>query len=58
LQAASKAEHVRAPILDGVVIQVSRGEFIIELIHPPPPEMERIKWNMYNAGSIGGYFSV
>ncbi|KAG7440660.1 RNA-directed RNA polymerase [Guyanagaster necrorhizus] len=54
-QAASEAEKtamVEVPVLDGVVVQSMKGEMKIELQHPPPPEMERMDWNMYNAGSI------
>ena len=55
LQAASKTEKewVEAPILDGVVIVAMKGELTIELMHTPPPEMSRMDWKMYNAGSIG-----
>ncbi|KAK0493854.1 RNA-directed RNA polymerase [Armillaria luteobubalina] len=55
LQAASEVEKtatVEVPVLDGVVVQSLKGEMTIELQHPPPPEMERMDWNMYNAGSI------
>jgi len=54
LQAASKAENrwVESPIMDGVVVQSLKGEMKIELMHPPPPEMGAMDWNMYNAGSI------
>jgi len=55
LQAASKAENrwIEAPILDGIVVQASKGEMTIEVFYPPPPEMQHMKWNMYNAGSTG-----
>ena len=55
LQAASRTEKewVEAPILDGVIVQAMKGEMIIDLLHPPPPEMSRMDWKMYNAGSIG-----
>ncbi|KAK0492479.1 AAA domain-containing protein [Armillaria luteobubalina] len=55
LQAASEAEKmatVEVPVLDGIVVQSLKGEMMIELQHPPPPEMERTAWNMYKAGSI------
>jgi hypothetical protein len=47
LQAASKTdkEWVEAPILD--------RELEIELNHTAPPEMARMDWKMFNAGSIG-----
>jgi regulator of nonsense transcripts 1 len=32
-----------------------KGELKIELMHPPPPEMEAMDWNLYNAGIIGEY---
>ncbi|TFK70694.1 RNA-directed RNA polymerase [Pluteus cervinus] len=53
LQAASKAENrwIDIPVMDGVVIQASKGEMKIELFQPPPPEMEDMEWNLYNAGS-------
>jgi hypothetical protein len=55
LQAASTTENewTEAPILDGIVIQAMKGEMKIELLHIPPPEMSRMDWKMYNAGSIG-----
>lgn len=54
LQATSKATNrwIEAPILDGVVVLALKGELKIDLLHPPPPEMEEMDWNMYNAGSI------
>ncbi|KAJ6509835.1 RNA-directed RNA polymerase [Mycena vulgaris] len=53
LQAASKPDNrwVEAIVLDGVVVQAFKGELKIELMHPPPPEMEVMDWNLYNAGS-------
>jgi regulator of nonsense transcripts 1 len=55
LQAASKAENrwINAPIMDGVVVQSLKGELKINLLHPAPPEMEVMDWNLYDAGSIG-----
>jgi hypothetical protein len=55
LQAASKAENrwIDAPIMDGVVVQAMKGELKINLLHPAPPEMEVMDWNLYDAGSIG-----
>jgi len=57
LKAASHAENkwLGTLVLDGVVYQANVGEYKIELFHPPPPEMEKIDWNMYNAGSVGEY---
>uniref|UniRef100_A0A0W0GCD2 Putative RNA-directed RNA polymerase n=1 Tax=Moniliophthora roreri TaxID=221103 RepID=A0A0W0GCD2_MONRR len=53
LQAASKPDNRWVPsiVLDGIVIQSMKGELKIELLHPPPPEMEVMDWNMYHAGS-------
>ncbi|KAJ7446567.1 RNA-directed RNA polymerase [Mycena latifolia] len=53
LQAASKPDNrwIESIVLDGVVVQSMKGELTIELMHPPPPEMEVIDWNLYNAGS-------
>ncbi|KAG7097929.1 hypothetical protein E1B28_005240 [Marasmius oreades] len=44
LQAASKPENrwVPAIVLDGVVVMAQRGEMKIELIHPPPPEIDAL----------------
>ena len=55
LKAASHAENrwLGTLVLDGVVYQANIGEYKIELFHPPPPEAEKIDWNMYNAGSVG-----
>lgn len=57
LQATSKATNrwIEAPILDGVVVLALKGQLKIELLHPPPPELEEMDWNMYNAGSIGEF---
>ncbi|KDR76562.1 hypothetical protein GALMADRAFT_450547 [Galerina marginata CBS 339.88] len=53
LQAASKAENrwMDAPIMDGVVVQATKGLLKINLFHPAPPEMEVMDWNLYDAGS-------
>ncbi|KAJ6607939.1 RNA-directed RNA polymerase [Mycena sp. CBHHK59/15] len=53
LQAASKPDNhwIESIVLDGVVVQSMKGELKIELMHPPPPEMEEMDWNLYNAGS-------
>ena len=55
LQAAVEPERgwVECPVIDGIVVQASKGELKIELQHPPPPEMVRIQWKMYTAGSVG-----
>jgi regulator of nonsense transcripts 1 len=60
LQATSKATNrwIEAPIVDGVVVLALKGELKIDLFHPPPPEMEEMDWNMYNAGSIGKFIGV
>ncbi|KAJ3514007.1 hypothetical protein NLJ89_g2629 [Agrocybe chaxingu] len=54
LQAASRAENrwINAPIMDGLVVQAMKGELKINLLHPAPPEMEIMDWNLYDAGSI------
>jgi hypothetical protein len=55
LQATSKAENrwIDAPVLDGLVVQAMKGELKIKLLHPAPPETERMDWVVFNAGSIG-----
>jgi hypothetical protein len=57
LQASSKPDNrwIESIVLDGVVVQSMKGELKIELMHPPPPEMEIMDWNLYNAGSTGAY---
>ncbi|KAF5380175.1 hypothetical protein D9615_006214 [Tricholomella constricta] len=54
LQASSKATNrlTEALVLDGLVVVASKGELKILLFHPPPPEMEHMNWNMYDAGII------
>ncbi|KXN84461.1 putative RNA-dependent RNA polymerase 1 [Leucoagaricus sp. SymC.cos] len=54
LEASSKPENrwISIPVLDGLVIHAGKGELKIELLHPPPPEMENMDWNLYTAGSI------
>ncbi|KAK2464629.1 hypothetical protein APHAL10511_003322 [Amanita phalloides] len=60
LKAASHAENrwLGTLVLDGVVYQANIGEYRIELFHHPPPETEKIDWNMYNAGSIANSRSM
>lgn len=60
LEASSKPENrwISIPVLDGLVIQASKGELKIQLLHPPPPEMEDMDWNLYTAGSIGNVFHL
>jgi len=55
LEASSKPENrwISIPILDGLVIQAGKGELRVQLLHPPPPEVESMNWNLYTAGSIG-----
>ncbi|KAJ6529218.1 RNA dependent RNA polymerase-domain-containing protein, partial [Mycena capillaripes] len=55
LQASSKPDNrwIESIVLDGVVVQAMKGELKIELMHPPPPEMADMDWNLYNAGSTG-----
>ena len=57
LQAATEPEKgwVECPVIDGIVVQASKGELKLELQHPPPPEMTRMQWKMYMAGSVGRY---
>ena len=57
LQAASEPErgHNDIPILDGIVVGAAKGEYKIDLQYPPPPELSKIKWRMYTAGSVGTY---
>jgi regulator of nonsense transcripts 1 len=54
LQTASRPDnqHVGAYVLDGLVMQATKGEMKIELLYPPPPEMSMVNWKMYNAGSV------
>jgi len=55
LEASSKPENrwISIPILDGLVIQAGKGELRVQLLYPPPPEVESMNWNLYTAGSIG-----
>lgn len=54
LQAAAGPERgwTEHPVIDGIVVQASKGELKIELQHPPPPEVLKIKWEMFTAGSV------
>ncbi|KAJ7598370.1 RNA-directed RNA polymerase [Mycena floridula] len=52
LQSASQEETLgEAVVLDGFVVQASKGEVTIDLVCPAPPELERMDWNLYDAGS-------
>jgi hypothetical protein len=57
LQAAAEPEKgwTECPVIDGIVVRALKGELKIELQQPPPPEMVRIQWKMYMAGSVGGW---
>ena len=58
LAPASKPERETAnawlqrEVLDGIVKQARKGEVEIQLYQHPPPEFEKMEWNMYDAGSI------
>jgi regulator of nonsense transcripts 1 len=60
LQVATQPDkgQVDCPVIDGIVIQASKGELKIELQYPPPPEMVKMQWKMYPAGSVGGSLSI
>lgn len=55
LKATSHAENsfLNTPVLDGLVVVASRGEYRIKLMQPAPPELEKMDWLIYSAGSIG-----
>ena len=55
IQAASKPENrwINPIVMDGLVVVASKGELRVHLMHPAPPEMEEMDWNIYDAGSIG-----
>lgn len=50
---SSPADHsTLAPaVLDAVVLKASRGELMLDLQQPLPPEYPRVNWRLYNAGS-------
>ncbi|KAG2003690.1 RNA helicase [Coprinopsis cinerea AmutBmut pab1-1] len=54
LKAVSKAENkwLTIPVLDGLVVQMTRGELGVKLIHPAPPELEQMQWVIYDAGGV------
>ncbi|TFK19298.1 RNA-directed RNA polymerase [Coprinopsis marcescibilis] len=54
LKAISKAENrwLVLPVLDGLVTLSQRGELKIALKQPAPPELEKMDWVIYDAGSI------
>ena len=54
LQVASPAERstLERAVIDAVVVQASRGELRLELMHPLPPEFEVMDWNIYGSGSV------
>ncbi|KDQ12185.1 hypothetical protein BOTBODRAFT_57023 [Botryobasidium botryosum FD-172 SS1] len=55
LQASGEATNsgpiYERPVVDGVVVQASRGEIKIQLMHPLPPEYKEMDWLVYNAGN-------
>ncbi|KAI0782921.1 RNA-directed RNA polymerase [Abortiporus biennis] len=54
MQVVSPPEHSTLPpaVLDATVIRASRGEVLLEPLHPLPPEYASVDWNLYCAGSI------
>ncbi|KAH7881903.1 RNA-directed RNA polymerase [Phlebopus sp. FC_14] len=53
-QCVSNAENafIDRAVLDGVVTKATRGELVVELFHPLPPEFAEMQWNIYDAGSL------
>jgi hypothetical protein len=55
LTAASRPEKesalYRREVLDGLVTVSFRGQVEIKLFHHPPPEYEKMEWNMYDCGN-------
>ncbi|KAI0684613.1 RNA dependent RNA polymerase-domain-containing protein [Cytidiella melzeri] len=51
---SSPAEHSTLPaaVLDAVVLRASRGELMLDLQQPLPPEYMQVNWRIYNAGSV------
>lgn len=54
LQVASPAEHSVIPraVIDGIVTHAGKGEIMLQVMHPLPPEFMIMDWNIYTAGSI------
>ena len=54
LQVSSPPEHSTLPpaVLDAVVLRASRGELVLDLLHPLPPEYAEVDWNLFDAGSV------
>lgn len=53
LKVASPAESsvLPATIVDAIVIRASRGELLLDVNYPLPPEWDTIDWLLYDAGS-------
>lgn len=54
LRVSSPAEHsvLPAAVVDASVIRATRGELVLDVQHPLPPEFEQVNWQLYNAGSM------
>jgi hypothetical protein len=54
LVVASPAEHSTLPaaVLDAMVLRATRGEMMLDLQQPLPPEYKEMNWRLYNAGSV------
>ena len=50
---SSPAEHSTLPaaVLDAVVVRATRGEMLLDVQQPLPPEYAQVNWRLYNAGS-------
>ncbi|KAI0343647.1 RdRP-domain-containing protein [Trametopsis cervina] len=51
---SSPAEHSTLPaaVLDAVAVKATRGELMLDLQQPLPPEWTKVNWRLYNAGSV------
>lgn len=51
---SSPAEHSTLPpaVLDALVIRATRGEIMLDVLQPLPPEATTVNWRLYNAGSV------
>ncbi|GJE97878.1 RNA-directed RNA polymerase domain-containing protein [Phanerochaete sordida] len=54
LKVASTPEHSALPpaIVDGTVVRASRGELVLDILQPLPPEFAVVDWQMYRAGGV------
>ncbi|EKM48597.1 uncharacterized protein PHACADRAFT_214736 [Phanerochaete carnosa HHB-10118-sp] len=54
LKVASTPAHSTLPpaVVDAIVVRAGRGELVLDVLQPLPPEFADVDWHMYQAGGV------